>query len=133
MGLTSTDRESIRTLAEDRWVSALLARDVDALASMCAPSLVYMAADQPAIRGIEEFRAWVVQFPAISAFTQPVESIEGNGNVAIARARFTATLDASGASIPVTGKALCELVKDDNGQWLVKSVCWNWDRPLPTV
>jgi ketosteroid isomerase-like protein len=87
MGLTSADREAIRSLAEDRWVSALLTRDVDALASMCAPDLVYMAADQPAIRGIEEFRAWVLQFPAVSAFTQPVESMEGNGKVAIARAR----------------------------------------------
>jgi ketosteroid isomerase-like protein len=133
MALTSADRTAIQDLAEGRWVSALLARDVDALVGMCAPNLVYMPADQPAIRGLEEFRAWVQQFPAISAFTQPIESMEGNGNIAVARARFTATLDVSGTSVPVAGKALCELVKNDAGHWLVKTVCWNWDHPLPAA
>lgn len=131
MGLTSADRAAIRTLAEERWVSALLARDVDALVSMCATSLVYMPADQPAIHGREAFHTWVRQFPAISAFTQPLESMEGSGNVAIARGRFTATLDVSGAPVAGTGKVLCELSRDEGGEWLVKTVCWNWDHALP--
>lgn len=133
MSLNGADREAIRTVAEQRWVSALLARDVDALVAMCAPNLLYMPADHPAIRGHEEFRAWLIQFPAITAFTQLVESMDGSENIAIARGRFTATLDVSGTPVAITGKVLCELAKNESGTWLVKSVCWNRDQPLPSA
>jgi ketosteroid isomerase-like protein len=128
--LTTDDREAIRRFTEEEWTTALLARDWDRSLALCTQDIVYMAADQPVLRGHRALRDWLNQFPPIVRFTQPLEEVAGQGNLAIARARFDVAIDASGQHIENTGKALCWFEKDTSGRWLAKAVCWNWDRPL---
>jgi ketosteroid isomerase-like protein len=132
--LSPEDREAIRRMTEQEWTSAALARDWDRALALCSPDVVYMPADQPILRGHAELRNWFDQFPRILKFTQPLEDVEQEGNLAIARATFSATVEVSGQRAESTGKALCWLQRDSAGRWLIKAVCWNWDRPLaPTT
>jgi ketosteroid isomerase-like protein len=128
--LTAGDREFIRALAEDRWTAALIARDLDGLSALCAEDLVYMPADHAALRGRAEFRAWLANFPRVVRMTQPVDAIEGGGDLAMVRARFTVTLEVNGQHVDHAGKALSCVRRDAAGAWQVKSVCFNFDQPI---
>src|SRR5262245_741719 len=99
--LTVEERESIRRMTEEDWTAAVLARDWHKTLAMCAADVVYMPADHPALRGHAELRAWLDQFPRILTFTQPLESVDGYGDLAISRATFAATVDNSGTPIQV--------------------------------
>ena len=128
--LTAEDRESIRSLTEDGWTAAFLAQNWDKALAMCAPDIVYMPADHPVLRGHAALRAWLDQFPRILKFAQPLEALEGQGALAIARGTFAVTVDVGGKPVENTGKVLCGLEKNASGRWVAKAVCWNWDRPL---
>lgn len=128
--LTSEDREAIRRFTEQEWTAATLARDWDRSLALCTTDVVYMPADQPVLCGHAALREWLNQFPPVVQFSQPLEELSGQGNLAIARATFTAVVDVSGQHVTNTGKALCWFQKDASGRWLAKAVCWNWDRPL---
>ena len=127
--LTPLDRETIRVIAEHHWTSALVARDLDRLLALCTDDVVYMPADHTALRGQAELRQWLAAFPPVASMTQPLEWLDGTTDHATARVSFTAALDIEGRRITQSGKALCCLRKNDAGQWLVKSVCWNFDQP----
>lgn len=58
---------------------------------------------------------------------------EGRGDVAISRGSFVVTIDMNGAPVESTGKVLCGWQKDERGQWVVKTVCWNWDQPIASL
>ena len=128
--LTAEDRESIRRMTEEGWTAAGLAQDWDKAIAMCAPDIVYMPADHPVLRGHAALRAWFDQFPRIVKFSQPLDALEGQGTLAMARGTFAVTVDVGGKLIENTGKVLVCWTKDDSGRWLAKAVCWNWDRPL---
>jgi ketosteroid isomerase-like protein len=128
--LTAEDRAVIRRFTEHEWPAAALARDWDRLLAMCANDITYMPADHPVLRGHLALREWFEQFPPIVKFTQPLEEVVGQGNLAVGRATFAAAVDVSGQRLEGTGKALCWFGKDDSGKWLARAVCWNWDRPL---
>jgi len=128
--LSAEDRETIRRMTEQEWTAATLTRDWDRTLALCAPDVVYMPADQPILRGHAALRSWCDQFPRVLTFTQPLEDLEGQGNLAIARASFSAAIDVSGQRVGNTGKALCWLQRDAAGRWLIKAVCWSWDRSL---
>ena len=127
--LTPIDRETIRIIAEDRWTTALVKRDVDGLLALCADDVVYMPADHAALHGRDELRQWLSAFPPVASMTQPIEWLDGTSEHATARVSFTAALDVEGQRVQSSGKALCCLRKSDTGAWLVKSVCWNFDQP----
>ncbi len=128
--LSREDVEQIRALVEEHWVQAGLARAWDKTLALCAPDIVYMPPDQAALHGHHELREWLERFPPIIEFAQPLESIEGHGNTASVRTAFSATVDAGGSQLRNTGKGLSCLQKDSLGRWLVKTVCFNWDRPM---
>jgi ketosteroid isomerase-like protein len=128
--LTIEDRETIRRLTEEEWTQGAVARDWDRLLAMCAEDIAYMPADQPIVHGHAALRNWLEQFPPILRLTQPLVALEGHGIFAIARGTFEVTVDVGGQRIENTGKVLGWFQKDSSGRWLVKAVCWNWDRPL---
>ena len=128
---TAEDREVIRQLTEEQWTAAVVARDWNKVLAMCATDVVYMPADHPVLRGQAALRAWFDQFPRLVKFRQPLETVEGQGDLAVSRSSFTVVLDNAGTSIENTGKVLGSLQRDESGRWLVKTVCWNWDRPSP--
>ena len=128
--LTPTDREAVRQIAEEQWTQAVLDRDWGKVLAMCTDDVVYMPADHPVLHGQAALRAWFDLFPRLEKFDQPLETIEGQGNLAMSRGSFAVVVDIKGTKVENTGKVLCGLQKDESGRWLVKAVCWNWDRPL---
>ena len=128
--LTAGDQDTIRDLVEQQWPSAWLARDLEKVLAMCTEDIVYMPADHPALRGQDELRAWLEQFPKTLKFTQPLTHVEGDAHRAVARATFDAAIDVAGEPAAIAGKVLCTLRKEPSGKWLAQSVCWNFDRPM---
>jgi ketosteroid isomerase-like protein len=128
--LTPKDRENIRTLGEVHWTGALTAGNLDALVELCTDDIVYMPADHPALRGRDQFRAWLSSFPKVVRMSQPMDWIEGTGGVAMAEASFAVTLEVEGQEVDSSGKAVCCLRRNEAGEWRVKSVCWNFDQPM---
>jgi ketosteroid isomerase-like protein len=128
--LTAEDVHAIRETTEQRWTKTILARDWEGMLALCAPDIVYMPADHPALRGHAQLRTWFDQFPRVLGLTQPLESVVGQGSLAIVRATFAATVDVEGKPTAGTGKVLCSFQHDVTGRWMVTSVCWNWDKPF---
>src|SRR5688572_26914896 len=131
--LTDEDRQFIRDAFEQRWTRAILARNWPQALALCAPDVVYMAADQPVVTGHEALRAFLDQFPPVAEFAQPLEAIDGQGTIAVGRGTFSAAIDVAGTRVSNTGKVLCWFQKDGAERWQVKGVCWNWDRPMASV
>jgi ketosteroid isomerase-like protein len=128
--LTTDDRNVIQRFTEAEWTTGMLTRDWSQILAMCADDIVYMPADHPVVRGHAALRAWLEQFPPIVRFSQPLGALEGQGDLAISHATFAVTVDIAGTPLENTGKVLCAWQRGASGQWLVKSVCWNWDRAL---
>ena len=129
-GLSPGDSEKIRTIAENDWTTAFIARDLDRVCGMCDPDIVYMPADHPALLGTSALREFLAAFPPVTSFTQPLEMIDGAGDLAVARARFTVSFDIDGQRVDNTGKALTSLRRDHRAGWRVTAVCWNFDQAL---
>ena len=97
--LAADDREILKTMIEDEWTAACLARDWDKTLAMCAEDIVYMPADLPALRGHAELRSWLENFPRILKFAQPLEELEGDARLAVARATFSGAIEAEGEGL----------------------------------
>ncbi len=129
-GLTAGERDEIRAIIEKRWVAASLAKDLDTCLAMCADDIVYMPADQPAVRGRTALRTWLGQVPPILRMTQAVEQVEGAADRAFIRANVAITFDIAGTPADNTFKMMCSFRKEKSGAWLIDNVCWNADRPM---
>ena len=82
---------------------------------MCDPDIVYMPADHPALLGTSALREFLAAFPPVTSFTQPLEMIDGSGDLAVARARFAVSFDIDGQRVDHAGKALTSLRRDSVG------------------
>ena len=133
MALNSQDVEAIRTLAENEWTQAGLARDWDKSLSLCTNDVVYMVPDQPALRGRAALRAWLEQFPKIVKFTQTVDAVAGHESLAVARGSADLTVESEGQSVQNVNKWLCCMQKQPDGSWQASAVCFNWDKPMPSA
>lgn len=131
--LSPEDRRTITRMAEDEWTAAALARDWGRAADLCADDVVYMPADHPALRGRAALRTWLDAFPPIKQFVQPIEVIDGWGDVAMSRGAFTVTFEVDGAPVENSGKVLSSWKRDESGRWMVTAVCWNWDRHMAST
>jgi len=128
--LTSADHEVVRQLTEDVWTAGIMARDWKKVLAVCAEDVVYMPPDHPILLGQAALHAWLDQFPRVLDMRQPLETVEGQGTLAMSRASFSAAVDIGGQRVENTGKVLCAWRKDASGRWLVQAVCWNWNRPV---
>jgi ketosteroid isomerase-like protein len=100
---------------------------------MCAPDVVYMAADVPIVKGQQALREFLDRFPPVINFTQPLETVDGQGTMAVGLGTFSATVEVGGRRVDNTGNVMCWFRKDAADRWLVKGVCWNWDQPMTAV
>jgi len=125
------DHQAIQRVVEREWTAAILARDFERTIALCAEDVVYMPAGLPALHGRSALRAWLDTLSRIVGFEQPVQQLDGQGNLAVACAAFRIASDTDAGRVERTGKALTAFAKDTSGQWLVKAVCWNWDQEIP--
>ena len=128
--LTDRDKQFIREAFETRWTQSIMARNWPQALALCASDVVYMAADQPIVKGHDALRAFLDQFPPVARLTQPLEAVDGQGTIAVGQGTFSATVEIGGKAVDNTGKVLCWFKKDAADQWQVKGVCWNWDKPM---
>ncbi len=134
--LSEEDIAAIRDLGEREVVEALLAEDWDRFAATFTEDAVRMPPNEPLHRGREAIQEWAETNwgpLTLTEFSQTMLSVDGRGDLAYARASYSATSEVPGIPEPVSdvGKVLAVLQKQDDGTWLLSAVIYNSDLPLP--
>lgn len=112
-----------------REVAAAEAGDVEALLTLRSEDFVAMPPRHPPVRGKEDVRAFLEgMFSSVSVReTVTSESVVVSGDLAYDRGVFsgTATIEESGASVPLDGKYLWVAKKVDDGSWRYSVQMWS--------
>lgn len=128
-GLSAEDSTALRQLAE-RDAAWVRARDWTTLVALYEDDAVRMPPNGPALSGRAANRAWLEQFPPITAFDFRLVDFDGQGGLAYMHGAWTVTVAPPGAQ-PVTdsGKILIVLRKQADGSWLRVADAWNSNLP----
>lgn len=124
--LTQSDKDTLRNQVEREWVEGALARDW--ALSILADDVVYQAPDTPEMHGKAQVREFLEAFPTISTFSQKVEKLWGNADVAGCTISFRGVLEGDDGPASIEGKGLGTASKE-SGEWLWTAWCWNLDSP----
>jgi uncharacterized protein (TIGR02246 family) len=126
--LTDADRNAIRTVVAN-FDKAVLAGDWPAVVSVYAEDGILLPPNAPAVQGRAAMQNFFSALPKITAFSQSVVEIGGEGNLAYPRGTYEMTMMPPGAKAPLkdTGKVIAIWRKQPNGSWLVTRVMWNSD------
>jgi ketosteroid isomerase-like protein/uncharacterized glyoxalase superfamily protein PhnB len=129
--LPSADVDAITSTGK-LWSEACVARDWDALLSLCSEDIVFLPPEEPAVAG-KQVKSWLENYPEIRSLAVDFEHVDGQDQLAVARGRFTMSIVPAGAPTPltVTGKFTDTFRKDGRGRWLYTSVIWNSSLPSP--
>lgn len=120
--------DSVRTAYQN----AILAGDQAAVLALYADGVVEMPPNMPIRNGKSAIEA-AAEEPQPTTFSlTPVET-DGVGDLAYDRGTYAASVMMEGMEQPVndTGKYLALLRKQDDGSWLMTTVIWNSDLPVP--
>jgi uncharacterized protein (TIGR02246 family) len=116
------DEQAIRELIEV-WLSATQTGDVDAVLSLMAPDVVFLAPGQPPMQGRGAFARGLRQVLADHAIESlsEIEEIEVSGDLAYSRTRLAVTVTSKHGGTPVrrSGHTLSILRKGSDGKWLL--------------
>ena len=130
-GLTDTDKAAIDSLDKE---FARLANTGDFGALVRAyyvEDAMMLPPNAPAVTGQAAIEAVLRTFPPISDFQLNTEEIDGLGDLAYARGRYSMTLTpAGGAPMTDSGKYL-EIWRKRDGAWRVTRDMFSSDIPLP--
>lgn len=126
--LTDADRNAIRAIVAN-FDKAVLAADWPAVVSVYAEDGILLPPNAPAVQGRAAMQTFFSGLPKITAFSQRVVEIEGQGNIAYPRGTYEMTMMPPGAKAPLkdTGKVIAVWRKQADGSWLVARVMWNSD------
>ncbi len=129
-GLAGADLEAQKGISS-AFVRNVLARDWDAVAAMYAEDAILCPPNQPAVKGRAAIRAWLSNFPPVTAFTATDVRIDGHGDLAYGHGTFEITLTPPGAAAPIKdrGKYLDVRKKQKDGRWLYVMDFWSSDLP----
>ncbi|HUE89792.1 MAG TPA: nuclear transport factor 2 family protein [Vicinamibacterales bacterium] len=130
--LTKQDRDQIRTMVEKTWVNACLRSDWNAAIAQCTEDVSYMPADTPMVRGRNELKGFLNDFPQLLEFSQTLLDASGDSSLAAVQATFAGSFTVDGQKLAGSGKVLATATKED-GHWLFSAVCFNWDAPPAPV
>lgn len=134
-GLAEADKAAIRKVVEDTLVIGNGAtRDWAAYAGLYyAADAVVLPPDGPAVEGRAAIERWLAAFPAFSDLKFEILELDGRGDLAYARGRYTMMMTPPGAPAPVhvTGKYLEIWRKQQDGSWKVTHDTFNSDMPPP--
>ena len=127
--LSPADEAAIRKTFED-FVTAAMANDAEAMASLYAEDAVLMFPNEPAVVGLDAIRS---RFGAdtIETITLPVSAVEGRGDLDYSRGTLTIRFQpgSEGDFIDDTGKWIVVLRKQADGSWLTIADIYNSDQP----
>jgi ketosteroid isomerase-like protein len=127
--ITADDLAALHELKEE-WAEACLRADWEGLGGLLTDNVVFLPPDRPMVEGREGVKAWLREFPPISAFATTVVEADGRVDFAWARGTFTMTVEPTpGQRVTMRGKWSATYLKQDDGRWLCASDTWNVDGP----
>jgi len=130
-GLSSDDLAGIRAV-EQAWEDAAGANDWEALGEVYTEDATLMPPNHDPVEGRAAIQEFFGTFPPITDVQLEIVEIDGTGDTAYVRGRYTITMAPEGAE-PITdsGKYLEVRRKQADGRWLFTHDLWNSDLPLP--
>lgn len=130
--ISDADIARLRAMAGE-FARAAMARSDSANAAQYSETAVFMPPNQPAVEGRAAIQAWFKAFPPIAAFRLTVIEVDGHGDVAYTRGRYSMTIAAAGKTPAVSdrGKFLAVHRRQADGSWLMSDDIFNSDVPLP--
>ena len=128
-GLPAEDVAAIRRLT-DEWKRFMVAADFESLAKCYTEDAVVMPPGHPTVRGRDAIQKWIAGFPRATRFDNEIEQIDGRGDLAYVRGRYSMTLQPQGAPTPVedAGKYVEIRKRQPDGSWPVANDIFNSDK-----
>jgi uncharacterized protein (TIGR02246 family) len=113
------------------WKACLLEQDSEGFASFYTEDAVVMPPNQPTIRGRAEVKSWIESFPKVTEAEFEIDEVEGLGDFAFVRGRYSMTMEIEGAPGPVhdRGKYIEIRERQPDGSWLLARDIFNSDLP----
>lgn len=129
-GLSDADKATIDSL-DHSFATLANAGDYGALVkAYYAEDAIALPPNGPAVTGQAAIEAFLKTFPTISNFQIQSEEIDGNGDLAYVRGRYSMTMTpAGGAAMTDSGKYL-EVWRKKDGAWRVTRDMFSSDLPL---
>ncbi len=126
--LTDQDVAAINKLAEE-CVAAILAEDWDKYLEMFDDDIVMMPPGAPTLSSKADAKAFLNEFPHLTAFTLKVDDIEGRGDFAAARGRMAMSMETEEGPQSDTGTWFATYRRGEDGNWRAVWDTWNSDLP----
>jgi uncharacterized protein (TIGR02246 family) len=130
-GLSPDDLANMQKTTQ-AWEDAARANDFGALSATYTQDATLMPPNHDPVQGRAGIEEFMGTFPPITDMQLDAVEIEGVGDVAYIRGRYSITMAPEGAE-PITdsGKYLEIRRKQADGSWLISHDLWNSDLPLP--
>lgn len=127
----AADAQAIRDI-DTQWNEWLKTKNDSAITAAYDSAGILMPPGMPAVRGLDNIRAFWAQIWAMNATLQlAVEDVVVDGNLAVDRGTWTWEQPLpDGSTMKDNGKYLVSW-KKVNGQWKVVEDMWNSDNPPP--
>ncbi len=135
--LSDEDASAIRSIMQGEFTALMIAHDFGGLVGKMTKDVVFMPAGEPAIQGASPFQEWLDRnwgpLP-IAEVEQKVDEVDGRGDLAFARGRYSITVEIEGIpKIHDQGKFLVVLEKQAGGSWLISNIMYSRDTEKPQV
>ena len=129
--LSQSDIDAIRA-ASKAYEQAALQRDFARMANTFETDGKFLAPNGPILNGVAEIQKWGGAFPPFRSLTiEPIE-IEGQGNTAWTRGRYSLVMTPPGLpEVSDTGKYIEIWRRQADGTWKLHRDIFNSDLPLP--
>jgi len=124
--LTDQDVAALNEMIAES-VPLILAEDWDGWLATFAEDMILMPAGSPMVSGKEAARAYLAEFPHVTAFTSTAEHIDGRGDYAAIRGSYTMTVEVEGEEIEDAGKWVVTGRRGEDGTWLCVWDMWSSD------
>ncbi len=125
--LSDQDVAAINQIIEET-VPVILAEDWDKWLETFDDDIVLMPPGAPTTSGKAEAKAFLNEFPHLTAFTSKVDDIEGRGDFAAVRGRYTMTIETEDGPQSDAGTWCATFRHGEDGNWRAVWDTWNSDQ-----
>ena len=111
------------------WKECLLNQDFGGMAAHYSEDTVVMPPNQPTVVGRDAVRDWMASFPRVTRAEFEIDEVEGGGEFAFVRGRYSMTMEPEGAPGPIhdQGKYIEIRKRQPDGSWLLARDIFNSD------